>query len=126
MKHKELERELLESYTSNICKENGLRPVEFSDAQLRVIRERMNEFISISKGDTTILLQFLHAWYNYRGIDYEQIPWEAISSDKKMPKELFDELNKSRNAIEKDVVEFTRLNLKMLEQQKGKEPEQER
>lgn len=126
MKHKELHKELLESYASNICKENGLHSVEFSDAQLRVINEKINEFISIYKGDTTILLLFLYTWYNYRGIDYEHIPWESISSDKKIPKEQFDQLREMRGSLERDVTEFTRLNLKMLEQQKGKEPEQER
>lgn len=126
MKHKELPREVLKSYTTELARENGLPSIDFSDAQWRVMSEKMNHFISLYKRDATRLLQFLYLWYNYRGIDYEQIPWTTISSDEKMPKEQFDQMRNTWASLERDVIEFTQLNQKMLERQKGKEPEQER
>lgn len=126
MKNKGLPREVLKSYTTEMARENGLPSIDFSEAQWRVMSEKMNQFISLYKRDATRLLQFLYIWYNYREIEYEQIPWTTISSDEKMPKEQFVQMRNTWGSLERDVIEFTRLNQKMLEQQKGKEPEQER
>lgn len=126
MKHKGLSREVLKSYTTGLARENGLPSIDFSEAQWRVMSEKMNHFISLYRRDAMKLLQFLYIWFNYRNMEYEQIPWTIILSDEKMPKEQFDQMQNTWASLERDVIEFTRLNLKMLEQQKGKEPEQER
>lgn len=126
MKHKGLSREVLKSYTTEMARENGLPTIDFSETQWRVMSEKMNHFISLYRRDAMKLLQFLYIWFNYRDMEYEQIPWTAISSDEKMPKEQFNQMRNTWTSLERAVIEFTRLNQKMQEQQKGKEPEQER
>ena len=126
MKNKGLSREVLKSYTKGLARENGLPSIDFSEAQWRVMSEKMNHFISLYKRDAMKLLQFLYIWFNYRDFDYDQIPWTTILSDEKMPKEQFDQMRNTWTSLERDVIEFTRLNQKIQEQQKGKEPEQER
>lgn len=126
MKQSALPRKVLSCYVSGIAKENGLLPTHFSESQWKEMGEKMNEFIALYKRDAMKLLQFLYIWYNYRGIDYENIPWTIISGDERMSKQQFDQMHSTWASLERDVIEFTRLNQKMLEQQKSKKPEQDR
>ncbi len=121
MKQSEIPREVLEKYVSEIAKENDLPQTPFCPAQWKVMGEKMDHFASLSKNEGASLLLF-YVWYNYRDVDYENLPWTIP----KIPKELFIEMRSTWSSLEQDVIEFTQLNQKIAEQQRKQEPEQER
>lgn len=121
MKHSNIPHEVLEKYVIEIAKENSLPQTQFCPAQWKVMAEKMDHFASLSKNEGASLLLF-YVWYNYRDLDYESLPWTIP----KIPKELFTEMRSAWSSLEQDVIEFTKLNQEIIEQQRKQEPEQER
>lgn len=126
MNQSKIPRSLIEEYVTEIAKENGLLPTHYSELQWRVMGEKMDQFVSLYNGDMSILLMFMYIWYNYQGFDYEQIPWEQKFNGEKIPKEQLQQMLNTWSSLKIDVIEFTRINKKLLEQQRKQEFEQER
>ena len=109
---------ILKDYVSLISREHSLPATSYTYKQWGTMIEKMEQFIASYRNDET-LLRFFYTWYIYRDTYQTQMPIDrAYKGD--IPKEQFEQMYKLWSSLEKDVIDFSK------ENQKKKEPEQER
>lgn len=115
----ELQR-ILRDYITLICKEQGLSSTKYNDNQWEIMTENIGEFVWLCDEDSNILL-FFYVWYNHRKIYQVEVIREKILKDGNISKEQFDRMCQSWASLEKNIIQFTKENQKLMEKQKNKD-----
>lgn len=120
-------RSILMHYVILIRNEQGLTTTQYSDKQWKIMAEKLEQFSSNCKDDTTLLL-FFYSWYNIKNdnpkqtlIDTKELVWENVFKDGNISKEQYEQMLQSWASLEKNIIQFTQENQKLLEKSKNKQ-----